>query len=177
MSAARAGIPNHLVLSQGADTVVAVQHHSRGNSLPAIVDIDKKHAKAGAEALFAADESLKEALFGADVLFAATTGQVCVSVTKFKAVFSDIAYVTDADHPLRPHGNAYMCTCNVYGLAQQCMHTLFVEGLDVTPQSRRRNFDDVPGVRLTGRPKGKAKAAPRRTFTPKEAPPAIAPQA
>jgi hypothetical protein len=69
----------------------------------------------------------------------------------------------------RPHitwscGCGPVCTCHVYGIQQQCQHTLFVEGLQppLPEVVTRRDFNIAFSTRRPGRPKGKAKPAPRR---------------
>ena len=95
--------------------------------------------------------------------FWTTDQQIGVSITSFRRVFEDIAFVIL--RPLPPHWNALakpVCTCHVYGVQQQCQHSLFVESLNLPGIANPRDFGNIPTARRAGRPKGKAKVVAKR---------------
>ena len=154
---------NHVVMDFANFTVVALQNRGDAEHLPAALPVNADLAKSGAEAILAADDVLKELLLNAGVLHVTSQGIVNASVTSFKQMFEDIAYVIV--RPLPAHWfflQKPACTCHIFGIQQQCQHTLFVESLPLTGIIHTRNFGDVRQQRGRGRPKGKAKAAAKR---------------
>jgi hypothetical protein len=149
--------PNYVVIDHDDYQVVAVQNEMQDGVLPAQVNIDARLARLGAAALFAADEDLDGILFEAYVFFTTSVGSRAVSISSFRCLFESIAYVVVKGMPERWQSlEKPVCTCHIYGVQQQCQHTLFVEGLGLAP--RHRDFSELPGHRRPGRPKGKAKA-------------------
>ena len=125
--------------------------------LPAQVNINARLARLGAAALFAADEELDRILFEGSVFFTTSVGSRAVSISSFRCMFESIAYVVVRGMPQRWQSlGKPVCTCHVFGVQQQCQHTLFIEGLGLATQPR--DFSDLPEQRRPGRPKGKAKA-------------------
>ena len=55
---------------------------------PAKAQLNKAAAEVGAKMISASDEDLMRLLFAAGVLYAVSTGQVCVSVSTFKKIFA-----------------------------------------------------------------------------------------
>ena len=112
--------------------------------------------------MFAEQNVVTQLLLNAGVLFAATIGGNGFSLTKFKDVFQDIAYVlVSSSFPIHDLQNL-QCTCHLSALYQQCPHSLHAEGLQVAPQSLARDFGLGPSQKRAGRPKGKGKAKPKR---------------
>ena len=156
---------NHILILTPSHRVVAMQNSAPAGVLPADVAVDERLARLGAAMLFSADGPLRDLLFEAGILFVTAGGSVSASTHMFEAVFENIAYVILSPLPVRwATLNKPVCTCHVYGVQQQCQHTLFVEGLQ--PQLpeviTRRDFNVAFSTRAPGRPKGKAKPVAKR---------------
>ena len=151
---------NFIRVRTAAFDVVAVQNASAEDVLPAERAIAEQLAIQGAHMLFAGGTTLRKQLFEAGILYVTSQGSTAASMTQFKAVFEDIAYVVLRPHPTswgmfddkarsfakHTHTNfsflnrvcicvlrnpqEAMCTCHVFGIQQQCQHSFFVEGLD-----------------------------------------------
>jgi hypothetical protein len=156
---------SHVVVAEGGFTVVAMQNSAREDTLPAEVAIDARLARLGARMLFAADSVLQGLLFEAGILYCTTGSAVNVSLSSFRAVFENIAYVilTPLPERWRVLGKP-VCTCHIYGIQQQCQHSLFVEGMVPTFEqvSHPRDFSVAVSTRGRGRPKGKATPKAKR---------------
>ena len=105
-------------------------------------------------------ERLRDILFRAEILYVTGSGHVNVSLTAFRKYFINLAYVfLDERHPMRPLCRKPFCSCDIYGLAQQCMHTLYVQGLPVTDAAERRPFGAAPTRQPRGRTPGSSSRA------------------
>ena len=126
-----AGVANYLVLRVADQVVAAVQHKGTATQGPAECTIDDRLARIGAACLFASGNAeLKSLLLDAGILYATTSGTVHVSLSQFRAVFVDIAYVIMNFHEdTWEWHDKHVCTCDTFGIAQQCSHTLLAEGL------------------------------------------------
>ena len=92
-----------------------------------------------------------------------TTSKVAISIARFRELFEDIAFVILKPLPVSWQSlDKPVCTCHIYGVQQQCQHTLFVEGLPLTDITNPRNFEEAVLFRARGRPKGVAKPAAKR---------------
>jgi hypothetical protein len=154
---------SHTVLVEPGFTVVAVQNSARGDVLPAEVAVDQRLARLGARMIFASDAVLQTLLFESWILYCTEDGRVNTSLTTFCAVFEDIAYVILTPLPERwAVLEKPVCTCHIYGIQQQCQHSLFVEGMVPTFPLHPRDFSIAVTTRLRGRPKGKAAPKAKR---------------
>ena len=92
-------------------------------------DVHVTQATRGAHMLFAGDSELRRLLIECGIVYQASTGNWCFSTTQFRSLSVDICYVIVPG----PRDGVYFtdnlaCTCSVYGLQQQCQHTIFVGG-------------------------------------------------
>ena len=153
----------HMIFDTDAYHVVAIQNAAVQDSLPADVAVDARLARLGVAMLYAADNELIHLLHEAGIFFLTPTNHNAVSVSSFSAVFENIAYVILRLLPPRWEIlSKPVCTCHVYGIQQQCQHTLFVEAFLVDSVACPRDFSVVVNTRKPGRPKGKAKAVAKR---------------
>ena len=121
--------------------IVAVNNKGDAERFPAELSVDETLATLGANAICAADKQLSDLLFECGGFFWTTDQQIGVSITSFRRVFEDIALVIL--RPVPPHWNALakpVCTCHVYGVQQQCQHSLFVESLGLPGIANPRNL-------------------------------------
>ena len=155
-------IVTHKLFQTDSYRVVAVQNCCVDGCPAAKSPLNQRNAAFGVAAMHAHGESLNTILFEAGVFFRTTTNTVGISVSNFNAIFEDIAYVVLS--PLPPNLeslNKPLCTCRIYGTQQQCQHTLFVEGPPLDDLPIPRDFEEAVHARKPGRPKGKAKTAPK----------------
>jgi hypothetical protein len=156
-------VVNHVVLETATYFVVAVQNTHTQDELPAEVPVSAALARLGADAIHSSDRDLRRLLFEAEVFFLTSTGRVAISVSRFRNIFEDIAFVILKPLPASWQSlDKPVCTCHMYGVQQQCQHTLFVEGLPLPGIAHPRNFEEAVLHRNRGRPKGAAKPAPKR---------------
>ena len=82
----------------------------------------------------------------------------CVGVLSRNKICRDFAYVIWGPlHATWTCLNCTLCSCRAPKLQQQCVHTLFVEGLEPPAVVlTHRQFEDLPVRWNGGRPKGKA---------------------